>query len=270
MKNEECDDTILLHMIPMKVNNVDAVMFFDDGSTHSMITHNFARKLKANGEMIVQEVETLGMVVEKQTTMLYKVNLLDMDGVEHKVDMVGMDKIASGIGNVNVDEAYQVFSEIGLKLPPGSLERPSGAVDILLGQNVAYLMPGIDGIWCKGNLRVLRTKFGTGYVLGGSNPKIKSEPVQLCNAASFVMRNGVKRKVKCEAIKSEVYGVYNEPTAMAETFQPQIEAGLETESSNPVIEAVENEDAGNMKATKEVMNQDSILLIKLSDSRILE
>ena len=67
-----------------------------------------------------------------------------------------------------------------------------------------------------------------------------------------------------------MYGVYNEPTALAETFQPQIEAGLETESSNPVIEAVENEDAGNMKATKEVMNQDSILLIKLSDSRILE
>ena len=76
---------------------------------------------------------------------------------------MGLDRIASNPGYVNVDCAYKICSHVS----PGSLERAVGEVGLLIGQdNAALLASGGDGPNVFENLRMMKTKFGTGHVLG--------------------------------------------------------------------------------------------------------
>ena len=96
---------------------------------------------------------------------MYSLTIIDRDGEKHKLTAMGLDRIASNPGYVNVDCAYKIFSHVS----PGSLERAVGEVGLLIGQdNAALLASGGDGPNVFENLRMMKTKFGTGHVLGGT------------------------------------------------------------------------------------------------------
>ena len=52
--------------------------------------------------------------------------------------LIGLDWIASSdSSNINLDEIYPMFPH----LPKGSLERPKGKIGLLIGQDLASLLP---------------------------------------------------------------------------------------------------------------------------------
>ena len=84
------------------------------------------------------------------------------------------------------------------------IRRPTGDVDLLIGIQDARLHPYLanPAEHCKGNLRLLTSMFGTGYLIDGSHPEIKVEPCHLSSGAtertrgsfSFVKQRGFKRR----------------------------------------------------------------------------
>lgn len=138
------------------------------------MTHRFAKKMNMKGRRVTQYMETMGREVEEHHTILYTIKLKANDGKLHKVGLFGMDKLMLQVEPVDVTPAYEMFPFV----PAGALDRPVGEVNIMLGQQVAHLLPpGGDGENCQGSLRVMRIEFGTGYVLGGRSSKITGMPL---------------------------------------------------------------------------------------------
>ena len=71
-------------------------------------------------------------------------------------------------------------------VPVGALDRPYGQVGILIGQDVASLLPrGGDGIDSADDLTVMKVPFGSGYVLGGTHPEIQAKQVAVSYVAAL-------------------------------------------------------------------------------------
>ena len=87
-----------------------------------------------------------------------------------------IDNITSPTEDVDLRPALKEFPE--LKGDYIKIARPTGDVDLLIGINDAHLHPYLanPGKHCKGKLRLLTSRFGTGYFLDGSRPGIKVKP----------------------------------------------------------------------------------------------
>ena len=163
-------------------NKVATTLFFDDGSTVSMITHKLAGFLGLVGTVCTEYIEVAGMTYQPLETKKYKLILKDNQGNVHKLNLLGMERISSHPGNVNVDAAYQVFPHI----PKGSLDRGTHEVGLLIGQdNVALLPTGGAGENQNEHLRVMDCKFGSGYVLGGYHESIHGVEMELSEEAKM-------------------------------------------------------------------------------------
>ena len=115
-----------------------------------------------------------GKDVEELESTVYTLKIKDNLGGVHRLRLLGLEKITSNPGRVDVGAAYDVFPYV----ENGVLDRPNAEVGILIGRDHVNLLPtGGDGMDCQDNLRVMRTRIGTGYVLGGSHPQIRCKPV---------------------------------------------------------------------------------------------
>jgi hypothetical protein len=120
---------------------------------------------------------------ERQETKLYGLELVDNSGNVCPVSLMGIDKIASNPGSSDVSIAYDTFPHV----PEYVLDRPHGEVCLLIGQDNVTLLPwGEDGPNLVHNLRVMNTRFGSGYVLGGSHRDIPQAEVQYTEEAKLV------------------------------------------------------------------------------------
>ena len=87
-----------------------------------------------------------------------------------------MDSITSDMDRVDTSTMVNIF--IGLGLKPEDLVHPYGPVDLLIGVNYASMhhyhdaVPRVDG-----EMRLLRSNFGTGWVLEGYHPQISLSSV---------------------------------------------------------------------------------------------
>ena len=178
---KEYDEFVMLHMVQYNFHgHISTIIFFDDGATCSIITHNLAKDLGLKGRKVTQFVETAGRGFEPLDTMMYSVSIRDNQGVKHKLSLMGMDRITTNPGKVDISVAYEKFPHIRV----GDLDRPTGEVGMLIGQNHVALLPtGGAGVNCSGNLRVMDTIFGSGVVLGGSHPSLAAEGVQYTEEA---------------------------------------------------------------------------------------
>ena len=121
-----------------------------------------------------------------QSLYHYEVPIVTKDMVTVTITCIGLDKITeNGSGNVDITAAYELFPHV----PSGAFERPTEDVHILIGQDhAALLASGGEGINIVGNLRAMRTKFGSGWVLGGWHKNIPASTVRFSTSAN-VMRN---------------------------------------------------------------------------------
>ena len=175
------DYLTLLHMVKIKWSHgIVTTLFMDDGSTTSLITHRLAGFLGLVGVPTVQYMEVMGHDYEEINTLVYKLVLTDRDGKKHKLNLIGIDRIATNPRKLDVSVAYKLFPHI----PAGALDRPGNDIGILIGQDQVHLLPtGGEGRDQVEGLRVMRTKFGSGFVLGGWNQQITGKLVVKTEAA---------------------------------------------------------------------------------------
>ena len=87
----------------------------------------------------------------------------------------------------DISAAYQLFPHA----KAGSLARPAGKVGIMIGQDNSSLLPvGGCGSDAVDDLRIMKIRFGTGLVLGGHHPQIKSQPTSYTKQANL-WRNAI-------------------------------------------------------------------------------
>ena len=135
----------MLHMIYLYLPNcIRTVLFFDDGSSCSLITHKLAGFLGLKGRNVTQYMEVAGRDFEKHETKLYQLELIDKFGNVYPLSLMGIDKM------IDISIAYEIFPHV----PALALDRPHGEVGLLLGQDNVTLLPwGGDGLNLVGNLR---------------------------------------------------------------------------------------------------------------------
>ena len=163
------DPRTLLHIVKHVFPNGESTMLFmDNGSTGTFITHKLAQTLRLKRKNRTCWVETAGRDFEEMETCVYDLELNDIHGNIHTIELTGIEKITSN-QVADVSAAYKIFPQ----LKRGSVDRHSGDVGILIGSNYTSLLPkGVEDNFCEGNLRAVKTLFGTGWVLGGSHPSI--------------------------------------------------------------------------------------------------
>lgn len=165
-------EDVLLQLQDIRVKGNETrtgLVFWDNGSTLCLIREAFASKLRLEGRRVCLWVQAAGHDPEKWETTVYSVRLLDRDDIERGIIAFSVESITSEIENMNIRGAAQLFPQAALE----ELRRPNGPVDILVGINFASLHPTVVDI--KGDLRLLRSRFGKGWVLDGRHPSVKTK-----------------------------------------------------------------------------------------------
>ena len=110
-------------------NNISTIVFMDNGSNCSLITHDLAEKLNLQGKFSREWVELAGKPPELTDVMYYTYRWLMPDGEKRSMRFLGLERITSPCPQADVSLAYDLFPHV----PPNSLDRPCGEVGILLG-----------------------------------------------------------------------------------------------------------------------------------------
>ena len=164
------NSTTILSMQSISTKSGDANCFFDDGSDVCLILNAAAQRLGLEGEDVVMQLTTCTDVVHRFSQM-YNIILMDNEGEEHTIQAFGIDRITRKIQNVDVDGVKEIFSIDIQEVWDSVRTRPSGEVDLLVGNNHLGLHP--TELEAVGNIKVLKSKFGSGLVLSGSHPELK-------------------------------------------------------------------------------------------------
>ena len=113
------------------------------------------------GKPCVQLVQTSNREPEAWNTKAYWVLVVDKKGQRHKVFAFEVDQITAPLERVDIRPALESFH--GVK--EEEIIRPSGPVNILIGIQNAAMHPTTTAV--AGNLRLLKTEFGTGMLVDG-------------------------------------------------------------------------------------------------------
>ena len=92
-----------------------------------------------------------------------------------------METITEDLKAVNITPAAKLFSRI----VKSKLTRPVGQVDLLIGIHIAeiHLIVADAKKHKVGNLRMLTSQFGTGFLLNGTHESITPHGGRLCHLA---------------------------------------------------------------------------------------
>ena len=171
--------------------------FFEDGSTCSIILNSVAKQFGLLGESVTVTIDTLNVVTTKET-MIYMVELLNRDGRRRLVRAFGFDNISEPIGTIELEGVKGMFSAVMQEKWSDWGVRPEGAIQLLVGSEVASLHP--IAVEVVENLVIKSSMFGTGLVLNGGHPSIKSRRVKMDSTVAAV-RQGKFAKVNRIALK---------------------------------------------------------------------
>ena len=145
--------------------------FFDDGSNVCILLNAAAQRMGLVGEDVIMELTTCTDIVHRFTQM-YHITLLDNEDNEIPIVAFGTDRITRRIQNVDVSGIKDIFSSGIQGLWESLTSRPTGEVDLLIGNNYLGLHP--TELEAVDNIKVLKSRFGSGLVLSGNHPALKS------------------------------------------------------------------------------------------------
>ena len=142
---------------------------FDNCSQNSFIRESVAKDLKLKGQNISYTLICSDGSKKRFSSKLYKLKLVDKFGKYHAVELIGIKKLSTNFSGFKVVNARGKLSRFKHcpDLSPEKLNRTSGFVDILLGNDLCGLHP--DKVANIDNLVILKSKFGNGYTLKGHN-----------------------------------------------------------------------------------------------------
>ena len=137
-------------------------------------------------------MQTIGEGPRGQSTKVYRARLIDIKGTEHELLMYSMDSITANVEKVDMGLAMKLFND---KVVEEQIRRPEGQVDMLIGLHAAALFPTVknpeqDVI---GNLRLLSTRFGTGWLVDGQHPEVAPSGIRMSSEALQSRINAVEK-----------------------------------------------------------------------------
>ena len=178
---------------------------FDNCASTSLITRSAAAELNLKGQPDILEITT---VTSKESikSYSYSLPLFDLSNKRHLITVHEIESIANNPQN-DVSGVKCLFSaNIQTKWDSIS-QRPVGEIDVLLGTNVLSMHP--CDLECKGNLRVMSSSFGTGYILTGSHPCIKTDHLIWSDSAAAIRHsvNRISIKPQYDFLEQDLLGV---------------------------------------------------------------
>ena len=147
-------------------------VFWDNGSTCSLVLTETAEMLSCPGEPVTVSIETVNGVITRNTK-LYCVELINNSGDRICVKAFGVENVLevrsivqlAGVKNKFSDEVQTQWGKLS--------KRPTGTVHLLVGQEHAGLHPA--QYETHNNLVVCRSMFGSGWVLIGYDENLQAE-----------------------------------------------------------------------------------------------
>ena len=163
-------------------NDVEtARILWDNGSNRVLVDHSFAAERKLRSRSTTVTMKVVGGQFKKVRTKIYEVDLVDKSGQKHSIWGFGIDLIIEPDDPVDVSAVRSLFPHI-----PDEVfsTLPKKRVDILVGLNFNSLHPyGGLGQNAVGDLKVLHSRFGNGWVLGGCHESLKMFPIRMTSEA---------------------------------------------------------------------------------------
>ncbi|XP_071941042.1 uncharacterized protein [Antedon mediterranea] len=124
---------------------------FDTASTSSVILADVAEKLKLKGKPLTVSVTKFGGETEQIETFSYTLPLKTKYNGYIKIEVFGMPRITNRLLPQDTEKLADIF-----KVEKHLIERPTGAVELLIGADNASLFPNIlrtEGLYVKGRLK---------------------------------------------------------------------------------------------------------------------
>ena len=196
-KDDEDNLQTLLLVQDVQVQGQKCLVFWDHGSTTSLVTFDFADRIGLQG--VGCELELTGVGDKKNVieSKMYKVPLVTSSGEKKMLKAFGMEKITGDLINLDVRQAAKEFG-----MRSQDVQRPVGAVDLLIGMENADIIP--CKIKTSYKLALYQSLFGTGFLLAGKHDSIKREGSDLSHV---VCRTDVAKVKLTDFITAESFGI---------------------------------------------------------------
>ena len=183
-------------------------VFWDAGSTISLVSMRYVRKHNLVGIKVTYDLITVNNTVEKQETELYEIVISDRKGEKHVIPAYGIEQICQDTESFDIKAVANLFKGV----QPSEIARPRQQVDLLIGNNRAPLHPTKQQY--HGNLVLYDSEFGTGKVVGGEHEIVKGTD-KLTAFAKIVARADIAnvrvKKPSVDFFTAEGFGVQVPP-----------------------------------------------------------
>ena len=171
--HNELNQDALLPVASIKIKKgCWATVLFDTGASCSLIRDSFAQRCGLKPKKVTQMVTVCGEAPKLMELNYYRI-VIKTDLGPREMHLLGLERLSTVPGHYDLSVAYSLFPHV----PAGSLERPGGHLDLLIGQDHTELLPGGGlGADQRDQLRVWTIPFSGGRrVLTGKHPHIKFE-----------------------------------------------------------------------------------------------
>ena len=153
-------------------DSTEFIVFWDNGSTCSLVQTEIAERLGCPGEPVTVSIETVNGVITRDTK-IYCVELLNHGGERVVIKAFGVERISDVKSVVEISAIKEMFSQ-EVQTQWGKISRrPQGTVHLLVGDECAGYHP--VQYEARNNLVVCRTMFGQGWMITGSDPGLQAE-----------------------------------------------------------------------------------------------
>ena len=171
-----------------KIKTLDGsaiITFWDNGSTITLISRDYAQRNKLSGVPVSYDLTTVDGTTTIRHTMLYEITLIDRRAKRHCLKALEIEEICGELVNIKTD----MFAKLFKNTKPSDIKRPRGKLDILIGSNYLSLHP--TKICARDGLVLFQSLFGTGKVLGGTHHHVQERDV-ISSSASLCAKTNIK------------------------------------------------------------------------------
>ena len=175
---------------------------FDECATTSLITKKAAAELNLQGQPDILALTTV-TGTQHIESFSYSLPLFDKTNKQHIIMVHDIDSIANNPKN-DISGVQYLFSSSVQSVWDEISKRPVGEIDVLIGSNILGIHP--CDLECEMNLRVKSSLFGSGFVLTGSHPSIKSDEIAWSKEVAAIRHsiNHVKIKPNYDFITQDI------------------------------------------------------------------
>ena len=153
-------------------DSTEFLVFWDSGSTCSLVQIEIAERLGCPGEPVTVSIETVNGVITRDTK-IYCVEMLNDGGARVVIKAFGVEHISDVRSVVEISSVKEQFSP-EVQTQWGKISRrPQGTVHLLVGDEYAGYHP--VQYEARDNLVICRTMFGQGWMITGSDPGLRAE-----------------------------------------------------------------------------------------------